>query len=60
MHDPSNAFLAALNAAMAAHPQQRAAQVIVNALGTDPFYLDDYEATQKLWKYVHLAQGKQK
>lgn len=52
MNEPSKAFMEALNAAMHAHPNQRAAQVIVNALGPDPFYVSDDAATTSLWAYA--------
>ena len=41
----------ALSAASCAHPDQRVMQVIVNACGTDPFYLEDEEATRLLFDY---------
>lgn len=47
--------LIALKAACDAHPSQRVAQVVVNALGTDPFYVEDGDAIGKLYDYVALA-----
>jgi hypothetical protein len=44
--------LFALRAACDAHPDQRVAQVIVNALGTDPFYIEDRDAAQRLADYA--------
>lgn len=43
-----SAVLAALKAACEAHPDQRVMQVIVNALGPDPFYVEDAQAIQRL------------
>lgn len=47
-----HAVTAALLGACAAHPQQRVAQVLVNALGTDPFYMNDDEVIRKLNEYA--------
>lgn len=44
-------FTLALEAACQRHPEQRICQVLVNALGEDPFYLDDNEAIKKLYAY---------
>jgi hypothetical protein len=44
--------LLALRAACARHPEQRVMQVIVNALGTDPFYVEDTDAAHKLADYA--------
>jgi hypothetical protein len=46
--------LIALEAACRAHPSQRVAQVVVNALGADPFYVEDDEAASELYKYAAL------
>lgn len=42
----------ALKTACAAHPEQRVTQVLVNALGSDPFYVEDPEAARKLYEYA--------
>lgn len=47
--------LSALSAACRAYPDQRVAQVIVNALGTDPFHVDDITAADLLSKYAQRA-----
>lgn len=53
MTDRSPDFvLAALSAAVIAHPDQRVMQVVVNALGTDPFYVEDQDAALKLKDYA--------
>lgn len=52
MRSHPEAFAAALKAACIAHPQQRSCQVIVNALGLDPFYMEDSEAINKLFAYA--------
>ena len=52
---PAVAVVRALEAACMAHPTQRVGQVIVNALGTDPFYLDNDEAHAKLADYCRKA-----
>lgn len=44
--------LRALMAACASHPDQRVMQVIVNALGPDPYYIEDSEALVLLTKYA--------
>lgn len=49
-----NRVLIALKAACVAHPTQRVTQVIVNALGTDPFYMEDEEAEELLIKYINI------
>lgn len=46
----------ALVAACDAHPEQRVMQVLVNALGVDPFYVPDDEAARKL--YAYAAKGR--
>lgn len=46
-----DAVLSALKAACDAHPDQRVMQVIVNALGTDPFYVEDCDAALTLSDY---------
>lgn len=45
----------ALEVACQAHPSQRVAQVIVNALGRDPFYMDNEEARERLYDYARKA-----
>jgi hypothetical protein len=50
--DDRDAVLVALKAACAAHPTQRVAQVIVNALGSDPFYVEDRKAARLLADYA--------
>lgn len=42
----------ALEVACAAHPSQRVMQVIVNALGEDPFYAEDEDAESMLYEYA--------
>lgn len=44
--------LAALKGACEAHPDQRVMQVVVNALGEDPFYVEDAEAVEALVAYA--------
>lgn len=52
---PAVAVVHALEVACQAHPSQRVAQVIVNALGRDPFYMDDDEARERLYDYARKA-----
>lgn len=52
---PSVAVIRALEVACQAHPSQRVGQVIVNALGEDPFYLDNDEALERLNAYAAKA-----
>lgn len=44
--------LAALQGACERWPDQRVMQVVVNALGNDPFYVEDEEAIEKLVEYA--------
>ena len=48
--------LDALLRACLAHPEQRVMQVVVNALGTDPFYVEDPDAVRKLQDYAFTGQ----
>jgi hypothetical protein len=47
-----NQVALALRAACRAHPDQRVMQVLVNACGVDPFYLEDDEARARLHAYA--------
>lgn len=49
------AALSALRAACMTHPDQRMGQVIVNALGADPFYVEDDDAEAKLYAYAQAG-----
>jgi hypothetical protein len=49
--------LTALKVATDAHPDQRVMQVIVNALGTDPFNVEDCDAIGKLYDYAASGEG---
>lgn len=42
----------ALQLACEAYPNQRVTQIIVNALGADPFYVEDLEAAAALNAYA--------
>lgn len=57
--DAITALASALKAAKNKYPDQRLAQIIVNALppklNNDPFYLTDLELTQLIWEYVAKA-----
>jgi hypothetical protein len=48
-------FAQALSIACEAHPSQRTCQILVNALGGDPFYMEDDAAIHKLYEYAELA-----
>ena len=50
-------FARALTEACRAHPEQRTCQVIVNALGTDPFHMEDEAAIAKLREYAEMGYG---
>lgn len=50
-------MLGALRVACASHPTQRVAQVLVNALGPDPFYIEDVDARTLLYDYAKEGQG---
>lgn len=52
MRSNPSAFVAALRAAQTAHPSMRTCQILVNALGIDPFYVEDGEAVAKLYAYA--------
>lgn len=54
IRDPAK-VLAALAAASASHPNQRVMQVIVNALGEDPFYIEDMKAAERLYEYARQS-----
>jgi hypothetical protein len=56
VRDPAGA-ITALWEACRKHPDQRVTQVIVNALGTDPFYVEDPDAITKLYEYAALVPG---
>lgn len=47
-----DAVIDALRAACAMHPTQRVMQVIVNAIGVDPFYVEDDHAAKRLNAYA--------
>jgi hypothetical protein len=47
----------ALVSACSKHPEQRVMQVIVNALGSDPFYIENADAEAKLIAYAAIASG---
>lgn len=49
--------LMALSFACSKHPEQRVMQVIVNALGTDPFFVENADAEAKLIAYAAIASG---
>lgn len=49
--------ISALMAACSRHPSQRVMQVIVNALGIDPFYVEDEDAIRKLYEYANGGPG---
>ena len=49
-------FDSALRAAQLNHPEQRTCQILVNALGEDPFYMEDAQAIVLLYAY---ARGEQ-
>lgn len=51
-----SAVMTALGVACRAHPDQRVMQVIVNALGVDPFYVEDMDAHNALLAYA--ARGR--
>lgn len=42
----------AISLAASAYPDQRVMQVIVNACGNDPFYVEDEDAIKKLREYA--------
>jgi len=42
----------ALRAALEAHPEQRAGQIIFNALGSDPFYYSHKSVAERLQRYA--------
>jgi hypothetical protein len=56
-HRDPNAVLLALKAACLAHPDQRVTQVIVNALGEDPFYVENEKAAAKLADYAMFGRA---
>lgn len=49
--------IASLAEACVTYPDQRVMQVIVNALGTDPFYVEDDEAIKALMAYSEKKNG---
>jgi hypothetical protein len=48
-----DAFAEALRVAQELHPTLRTCQILVNSLGTDPFYLEDDEAISRIYAYVN-------
>jgi hypothetical protein len=49
--------LVALQQAVEAYPDQRVMQVIVNALGEDPFYVEDTDAAAALYSYATRVEA---
>lgn len=50
-----DAVAAALKAACQCYPEMRTAQILVNALGRDPFYLEDEDMIVGLYAYCNAA-----
>jgi hypothetical protein len=52
MRSKPDAFAETLRVAQELHPTLRTCQILVNALGTDPFYLEDDEAIERLHAWI--------